>query len=238
MRAVLVANAEDIDPGLVGRALRAHGYSFVEYVRELHTEWDTDGTVDGGVSLVVSLGSSWSTYWDDVRPAVSAEQRLIADAISRGTPVLGICFGAQQLATVLGGSVSRAPEAEIGWHRVRPVDEAALDVPRCLHSGPWMQWHYDRFTVPPGATALAESAVGPQAFRVGRSLGLQFHPEATESIVSMWSRGAGAEELQSAGIDPDDMMATTRANVADAEARCERLIEWFLSEVAQLHIPR
>ena len=233
MRAVLVANVDDVDPGLVGRALRRRGFAFVEYLREQHDRWPS---LDGA-SLVVSLGSSWSTYWDDVREPVFAEQRLMTDAVARGIPVLGICFGAQQLATVLGGDVSRAPVPEIGWHPVRPIAESAAEVPACMVDGPWMQWHYDRFSVPPGATVLADSPAGPQAIRAGKCLGIQFHPEATETIVSLWSRGGGADELAAAGITPEALLSDTRAHQDDAESRCETLIGWFLSDVAQPHMP-
>lgn len=232
MRAALVANVEDVDPGFVGRALHRRGFSFVEYLREHHDAWP--GLDD--VSLVVSLGSSWSTYWDHLAEPIAAEQRLLSDAIARGIPVLGICFGAQQLAEVLGGSVSKAPVPEIGWHAVSPASESAAGVPASMVSGPWMQWHYDRFTVPSGATLLAESPAGPQVFRAGACLGVQFHPEATETIVSLWSRNGGEVELRAAGVSPSALLEQTRANQGDAEARCDDLVGWYLNHVAQPHM--
>lgn len=225
-----MTNRDEPDPGHVGRILAERGFSFVDFTRESHADWgDT-----GGASLVVSLGSAWSTYWEQVSAPVAAEQGLMADAIGRGIPVLGICFGAQQLSTVLGGTVSRAEVAEIGWHRVEP--DGAGGSLEWLYSGPWMQWHYDRFSVPPGAVPLARSASGPQAFRAGRNLAVQFHPEATESVVSRWSQGDGARELDEAGIGVENLLATTRDHQSHAAARCERLVDWFLSDVAQLHL--
>jgi GMP synthase-like glutamine amidotransferase len=150
--------------------------------------------------------------------------------------VLGICFGAQQLATVLGGEVTRASVAEIGWLGIRAVSESSGDVPACMVDGPWMQWHYDRFSVPAGATALAESAAGPQAIRAGRCLGVQFHPEATETIVAQWSTGSGADELAGVGVSREDLLADTRIHVIDSEARCRALVDWFLAEMAQPHM--
>lgn len=234
MRAALLANSGDLDAGVVGHALRARGVSFVECVREAPDEWPHPGDV----SLVLSLGSSWSTYWDEVRAEVRAEQGFLARAIATDVPVLGVCFGAQQLATVLGGEVRRAPVTEIGWHRVDPVPETSGSAPECLTSGHWMQWHYDGFSVPSGATVLARSVAGPQAFRAGRNLGLQFHPEATESVVSHWLRGGGADEVRAAGLDEDALMADTRAHQGDAARRCEELMDWFVTDVAQLHMTR
>jgi GMP synthase-like glutamine amidotransferase len=149
---------------------------------------------------------------------------------------LGICFGGQQLATVLGGTVTNAQSPEIGWFRVENVPETAESAPKCLTEGPWMQWHYDRFSVPSGATVLAESPAGPQAIVCGRALGLQFHPEATESIVRQWSAGEGVDELASLKISPQNLLAETSDTVVDAERRCDELVAWFLDDVAQRHI--
>ena len=231
MRAVLVANEADADPGLVGRALRARGYAFTEFLREDHESWPS---LDG-FDLVVAMGSNWSTYWDEVSAPVASEQKLLSDAIARGLPVLGVCFGAQQLAIVLGGQVSKAPTYEIGWHQVFPVVEAAGMAPHSLTEGPWMQWHYDRFSVPSGATVLADSPVGPQAMVYGRALALQFHPEATETIVRVWMNDEGMAELDKVGLEPDSIAADTRANLAGAERRCDDLVAWFLGNVAQSH---
>lgn len=232
MRAALVANTDDADPGLVGRALRRRGYSFVEYLREDHANWDSLDHID----VVVAMGSSWSTYWTEVADAVRAEQDLLKSAIERGIPVLGICFGAQQLSTVLGGTVSRAPVPEVGWTRIDALPEAGGNAPSALVEGPWMQWHYDRFTVPSGATALADSPAGPQAMVCGRVLGLQFHPEATESIVRFWSSGDGQGELARLGLDQEEILADTRSNLESAARRCDALVEWFLADVAQRHM--
>jgi GMP synthase-like glutamine amidotransferase len=140
------------------------------------------------------------------------------------------------LSIVLGGQVTKAQSPEIGWHLITAVAEAASHIPASLCEGPWMQWHYDRFTVPSGATVLAESPVGPQAMVCGRSLGVQFHPEATESIVHAWARGDGVEELQAVHLSPEQLLTSTREQLDDASRRCDDLIGWFLSDIAQRHI--
>jgi GMP synthase-like glutamine amidotransferase len=139
--------------------------------------------------------------------------------------VLAICFGAQVVAGALGGVVERAPRPEIGWHT---VDSVAPDV---IHPGPWMQWHGDRFTLPAGATLLATSAIGPQAFRLGRTLAVQFHPEVTTSIVERWSAGAGADELTRHGLDRESLLRETPIRVEHARPATERLVDDFLALV-------
>ena len=244
----MIGNSDDLDPGLVGHALRRRGYQCEEWIRERHHTWPhrAAGQSAGeegrngldGIDVIVSLGSGWSTYWEEVADAVRAEQHLLRDACTASIPVLGICFGAQQLATALGGTVSRAPQAEIGWHEVRAVAESLTSQFESIRrgalacSGSWMQWHYDRFTVPPGATLLAESPVGAQAFVIGRALGVQFHPEATESIVREWSSATGRDELVAARIDPESLREATRTAMDEAISRCDQLVEWFCRDIA------
>ena len=132
MRAALVANREDVDPGLVGRALRRHGYTFTEFLREDHEEWLPMADFD----LVLALGSNWSTYWDHVADPVRAEQKLLREAMQRDIPIFGICFGAQQVAAVLGAEITKAQSPEIGWCQVFATSEARSETPVALTSGP------------------------------------------------------------------------------------------------------
>jgi hypothetical protein len=71
---------------------------------------------------------------------------------------------------------------------------------------------------------------------VGRTLAVQFHPEATETIVSHWSSGTGAEELDATGISKVALLSETRSQVEGAEIRCNELVDWFISTIAQGHM--
>jgi phosphopantetheine adenylyltransferase len=70
----------------------------------------------------------------------------------------------------------------------------------------------------------------------GRALGLQFHPEASESIVRLWMTGQGIDEIAAIGMTADEMIRETRSRVVDAEQRCDELVAWFLENVAQRHM--
>ena len=217
MRALLIANAVDADPGFVGERFRAHGYAFDECHREHPGEWPT---LDGR-DLVVLLGSEWSVYWPEVAANVAAEVAVLHEAARRGIPVFGICFGSQVMAHAFGGTVQRASTPEIGWYDV------GTDQPAAVAPGPWVQWHYDVVTVPHGAHELARSEVGPQAWRMGRMFATQFHPEATETMLHRWSAGPGADELARLGITPEALMDQTRQNVGLSRANADRLVDWF-----------
>jgi GMP synthase-like glutamine amidotransferase len=220
VRALVIANGDDADPGVVGERLRDHGFVLSTAAREEPGAWPALE----GLDLVLLLGSDWSVYWDHVAPSVEAEVALVRRAHESGVPILGICYGAQVVARALGGNAERGAREQIGWCTVDS------DVPE-LASGPWMQWHYDVCTVPPGAVELARDELCPQAFQLGRTLATQFHPEVTPSIVARWSSGAGEAELAAIDRSAQELLAETRSHAARAHGDAVRLIDWSLDEV-------
>jgi GMP synthase-like glutamine amidotransferase len=223
LRALVVQHEEATPPGLVTEWLAHHGIEADEVRIDLATD-DVDPT---GHDLVVSLGAEFAAF-DDHLPHVPREARLMRRALDADVPILGLCYGGQLLARVLGGEVFRSDEAEIGWLPVRTTD------PALVSEGPWFQWHFDCFTLPPGARLIAESDIGPQAFVAGRSLGLQFHPEVTPEIMDDWVR-VYRHELDAEGVDPDAILAATAANAERNTAAAWRLLEGFFDDVAKLH---
>lgn len=175
--------------------------------------------------LVLLLGSEWSVYWDAVGDSVEAECSVVRAAADRGVPILGVCFGAQLLAHAFGGSVTRTSDPEIGWYDIDSDD------PSVVAAGPWLQWHYDVFSVPEGFECSARSAAGPQVMRRERILATQFHPEATETIVARWSAGSGADEVTRLGDSVEALLEETRRNVSRSVVHSDRLVDWFLESV-------
>lgn len=222
MRALLIANSGDADPGFVGERFRHHGFAFTECHRERPDEWPA---LDG-YDLVLHLGSEWSVYWPHLATEVAAEAALTREVHERGVPQFGICFGSQIMAHALGGTVERARTPEIGWLQV------TSDRPDVIAEGPWMQWHSDCFTVPPGFEELARSVIGPQAIVGGRSAATQFHPEANEAMLVRWVSGGGAPELAAVGLTPEELLATTRASTATSRENSDVLVDWFLESIA------
>ncbi len=133
----------------------------------------------GAFDFLVVMGSIESVYDTSVK-WIAAERAAVTTAVHRGVPVLGVCFGAQLLAEVLGGTVSRAPHSELGWGTIRTDD------PGQFGPGPWLNWHHDTITCPPSAVALAHTDAALQAFVDGIHSGVQFHPEVTIDVVNGW----------------------------------------------------
>ena len=171
--------------------------------------------------LIVSLGSEFAAF-DDSIPWLEKEKALLRQATDADVPVLGICFGGQLLARLLGGRSFRGEIAEIGWLPVRSQD------PALVSDGPWFQWHFDSFTAPPGAQLIADSVAGPQAYTIGGSLGVQFHPEVTPQIMDSWVQ-VYRHELDQEGVDPDQLLKETYDRAEATRTAAWRLFDGFLA---------
>jgi GMP synthase-like glutamine amidotransferase len=174
-RLLVVEHEADAPAGLLDGWAAGRGLT-VATVR-LHAGDQLPPTAGAGDAAVI-LGSEQTAY-DDAVPWLARELAFVARLLTVGVPVLGICFGAQVLARVLGARLYRLAEPEIGWVRVTSQRPG-------LPEGPWPSWHRDAFDLPAGATALAVNEVCLQGFTIGPHAGVQFHPEATEAIVADW----------------------------------------------------
>lgn len=134
------------------------------------------------IDLLVIVGGPMSVNDERDYPWLADEKHFIDRAIRAGKPVLGICLGAQMIASVLGAKVYRNKEKEIGWF---PVELTKAGRESCLRvigkRRTVFHWHGETFDLPSGARHLAKSAVcRNQAFQYGDSvIGLQFHLEMT-----------------------------------------------------------
>jgi GMP synthase-like glutamine amidotransferase len=224
-RALVIEHDESGPSAGVGERLVEHGYQ-LDVFRVLDDQADpvcTKAYPDAtSYDVLVVTGSPWSvTDTDSIGSWIGREIEMVRTAHDAGVAVLGLCFGGQVLSTALGGEVRRVDTPEFGWH------EVDTDLPDAIAPGPWFEWHYDGFTVPEGATEIARTAVSPQAFRAGRSVGTQFHPEITVEIVNLWI-SMDERALRAHGVDPAVMAARTEEEAVDNRARSDALVDWFL----------
>jgi GMP synthase-like glutamine amidotransferase len=146
-------------------------------------------------------------------------------------PILGICFGGQLMARALGGSVAPAKEAEIGWFEIESADKSLIS------SGPWFEYHFDSWQNPKGATAIATTAKANQAFVMGRTLAVQFHPEIDPDVLDSWLTVKRDEEyLKSIGVDIQTLRAQTKREQLASDKRAFDLVDSFLRRVATAEV--
>ena len=222
MHVLFVQHQDDCPPGLVGERLAALGATIE--VAEARAPRLPPPT---GFDLVVPLGSSDSAA-DESVSYLRREWELLDRAVREDVPVFGICFGAQLLCRVLGGRVRRMPDGpEIGW---LPVETAA---PGVVARGPWLAWHFDRMEPGPRSVQLARSRLAAQAFVHGPHLGVQFHPEATADSVRAWAARYG-DSLGALGVDPDGVVAETRARTVPGYPATDELVDRVLAHAGVL----
>lgn len=220
-RALALRHHSEDRPGLIGEALALRGYQVDVAMMDART---ASPSLEG-YDLLVILGSKSAVYDHEVEAAwFGRELELIGDAERRGLAVLGICFGAQALCVYHGGEVTLATEGEIGWYEIDIVNGSALS------KGPWFEYHFDRCTLPPGATLWATTASAVQAFSVGHHVGVQFHPELDHEQLRDWLT-VGDEEAREVGIDVADLIARTERETPAARERALELVDLFLAHV-------
>jgi GMP synthase-like glutamine amidotransferase len=179
-------------------------------ITELYRETRLPRLVD--FDWLVVMGGPMSVNDSHLHPWLAPERELIAAAISSGKVVLGICLGAQLIASALGAEVYANREPEVGWHEIEllgagPAAYALAGLPRSLAA---FHWHEDTFDLPPKASRLARSrGCENQAFAVGRRvLGLQFHLEVTPETAGALIENSQLHAKPGAFIQsPSDMLS-------------------------------
>ena len=148
---------------------------------KLYSEENFPGLED--FDWLIIMGGPMGVYDEDRFPWLKNEKRFISDAIEAGKVLLGVCLGAQLIASVLGAKVYKNRFREIGWFPITRSETATETIlgkvlPETLEV---FHWHGDTFDIPQGATLLASSeACHNQGFVIeNRIVGFQFHLETT-----------------------------------------------------------
>ncbi len=232
MQVLVIQHDHVSPPGPIGERFADHGYDVVLHPVVGREDYHSPGVTTefprfADFDAVVAMGAPWSTYDEGLIGSwVRPELDRLCQADRDGVPVLGICFGGQLLATAHGGEVTASATPELGWEEVESDDEDIVP------AGPWFQWHYDRWTLPPGAHELARNAAASQAFVLRRNLAVQFHPELTSSMLEGWLANGGAAAALRHGHDLGLLLDRARARDAEGRRRAHRLVDGFLAHVA------
>jgi GMP synthase (glutamine-hydrolysing) len=184
---------------------------------------------------LIVLGGPISVNDGELFAFLQAEVDLLKKRIAGDKPTLGICLGAQLIASALGAKVYPGHEKEIGWsalHLTKAGEQSALrylagEHCRVLH------WHGETFDLPEKAVLLASSEKYPhQAFSYGKKvLALQFHPEVTQRSLERWFIGHIGEIMQTDGTSVTQLRAETHRYANQLEVQGELFFNSWLNAV-------
>lgn len=231
MRAVVFQHEEHEGPGLLEPVLKEAGFSLVSRFRSVRRE-------DVDAELVVVMGGPMGVYEAEQHPFLHDELALLTERLAYERPCLGICLGAQLLASAAGAEVFLGKNGfEVGVAPVRWTQDGLKDpvIAGVRPKSVVAHWHGDTFKPVPGATLLASTdRYSQQAFRLGTSYGFQFHLELTATEMGRWL-DLEAEDLKQRGKDLQELksqLPKLKAAEAENTELLQRLAHHF-AEVAR-----
>jgi GMP synthase (glutamine-hydrolysing) len=216
---------------------------FAEAIADRKDKLDLWEIADGGdppqdpqdYDAVFTFGGAMNAHEEKEHRWLGPEKELLAELLTSGVPLMGVCLGSQLLAEAAGATPQKASEPEIGWREVELTPEGTKDpllaplAPRFIA----FQWHSYEAPLPPGATPLAQSSVCLQAYRIGDSAwGIQFHAEVSAADAEHWIDDYKSDpDAVKAGIDPEALRAQTSAAIGYWNQLGRELCERFLETV-------
>jgi GMP synthase-like glutamine amidotransferase len=218
-------------PGHLAAWLAAAGYPLTVTRLDLGAPLPAPEAVD----LLLVLGGPMSVNDEAELPWLAAEKALLRACVQAGKAVLGICLGAQLIASALGARVYRNPVKEIGWYPVRGVatpDGATFRLPPEMVV---FHWHGETFDLPAGALRLAASdGCVNQAFQLGRTvIGLQFHLETTPESARELVAHCGDELVTAPYVQSaETILAAPEAHYATTHAVLGELLTYLIDGIS------
>ncbi len=207
-------------------------------LREMGVEFDPFPAYSGsplpapaGYQAILVGGTPVSAYAIKAHPFLVAQEQYLRSAVRQGKPCLGICFGAQLLARILGGRAHQAEKKEIGVYELELTAGGKAEPFLRGFPGrfPVFHWHGDAFDPPPGAQVPVQGTDCPnQMFRCGRTVGVLFHLEFGAKEVAAWAK-AYAPELRGFGKSSGELLSEFRAREQSILKLARVFIENFVS---------
>jgi GMP synthase-like glutamine amidotransferase len=204
MRAHYLQHASFEGLGSIGPWLESAGYEITVTKFYESTSLPNPDQID----LLIIMGGPMSVNDEEHFPWLRSEKQFIRDTIESGKAVLGICLGAQLIASALGESVYPNRRKEIGWFPVEGIPHQQKSAFLFPPSVEVFHWHGDTFDLPDGAVHLARSeACENQAFQFDKAvIGLQFHLETTPESAHAIVTNCREELLPSAFVQPETVI--------------------------------
>lgn len=169
MKAIILQHEQSTPPGSTTEWLKSRQIPF----EVVDVSKSQNFPAHQSFELLFICGGSMNVDEEAQHPWLRAEKEFIRLAIEQKKLTVGLCLGGQLISEVLGGTVTKQPQHEVGWHSVQVLKGQNLKV---------FQWHGYGFSIPPGAQLTASNSNHTnQAFSYeAHVLGFQFHPETTK----------------------------------------------------------
>ena len=220
-RLLVIQHLEREGPGQFAAAAAARGWP-LEVLRPDLAQPLRD-PLDDEILLVLGGPMGVEQRTDPALAWLAEEVALLERVLARQQPVIGICLGAQLLASALGANVYPNGEREIGWFPVERIPGTpgpeVYGVPGRLTV---FHWHGETFSIPGGAQRVLSSPwCENQGFALGPHLALQCHIEMTAELVHSWC-DSGQREIE---MSPSPAVQSVPEILADLQPRLDALHE-------------
>ncbi len=194
------------------------------------TKWFENGSLPElfDIDWLIVMGGPMGVYDNDEFKWLDIEKQYIKQCIDAGKIVIGICLGAQLIASALGAKVYPNKEKEIGWFPVQLTETGKRspwfnDFPNTFTV---LHWHGDTFDLPEGAELLVKTnACVNQAFSWQTNvLALQFHFETTAPSLKNMIKNCGHELVEGDYIQSQADLENGAGNIMVANSLLEKIL--------------
>lgn len=217
--------------GLIEDWILTKGHSLTEY----HLYDDPLLPLIHEFDMLIVMGGPMSVNDEARFPWLASEKELIKNCRDSEKPVLGICLGAQLIASALGNRVFPGKYSEIGWFPVEfnQGDDARKLFPGLPSKATVFHWHGDTFDLPEDAVLLGSSPITPvQAFiAYGKLLALQFHIEIKPENISLMINYAGEELVSSPYIQDASALSAGLTNLSENKVLIDIFLKYLENQV-------
>ena len=191
----------------------------------------------GSMDLLLVMGGPMGVHDERVYPWLVAEKKFISRAVDEKRVILGICLGAQLLASVCGAAVYRLSEKEIGWF---PVTREKSGIPKWVgeilpDQLTMFHWHGETFDIPESAVLFcSSSACRNQGFIIDdRIIALQFHPEMTSEGVAALVDNCRSELVTSLWVQNEEQILNGHGYMTATNKVMEKLLDYCVRQAAE-----
>jgi GMP synthase-like glutamine amidotransferase len=171
--------------------------------------FDADEIRIADATHLLVLGGPMSVNDEHEFPFLVLEKEIIRSWILAKKPLLGVCLGAQLIASAFGSSVYPCVR-ESGWHKIQSTRQGIeFGFPQEFFA---FQMHGETFDIPAmGEIPCTGDLVRNQGVVLGSALGLQFHPEMTRDLIGNWTQDLPEREIIRISQDTEMHLASSHS---------------------------